>query len=89
MRRCLPILVMLTGVTLLGSDQPRPMAMERHPGAPFIVSVGVRRSGASFGISSYADKKSPAVIEAFAITIRVGRDSPNATARLVARIELP
>jgi hypothetical protein len=62
--------------------------MERHPGAPFMISVrGVRRSGASFGILSHADKKSPAAIEAFAITIRDGRDSPNAAARLVARIE--
>jgi hypothetical protein len=71
-----------------GPIQPRPM--ERHPGVPFMISVrGVRSSGASFGISSHADKKSRAAIEAFAITIRVGRDrldSPNAAA-LVARIE--
>ena len=56
-----------------------------------MISVrGVRRSGASFGISSHADKKSPAAIEAFAIPIRVGRDrldTPNAAARLIARIE--
>jgi len=50
----------------------------------------VRSSGASFGISSHADKKSRAAIEAFAITIRVGRDrldSLNAAVRIVTRIE--
>ena len=38
MRRCLPILVMLP-VLCSGPIQPRPMAMERHPGAPFMISV--------------------------------------------------
>ena len=67
------------------------MAMERHLGALFMISVrGVLRSGASFGTSSHADKKSPAAIEAFAITIRAGRDglnNSNAAARLDASIE--
>ena len=67
------------------------MAMERHLGALFMISVrGVLRSGASFGTSSHADKKSPAAIEAFAITIRAGRDglnNSNAAARLYASIE--
>ena len=91
MRRCLPILVMLTGVTLLGPIQPRPMAMERHPGAPsMIIGEGSSQERCEFRDFSHADKKSPAAIEAFAIPIRVGRDrldSPNAAARLIARIE--
>ena len=91
MRRVCQFWLCSPGLHCSGPIQPRPMAMERHPGAPSMISVrGVRRSGASFGISSHADKKSPAAIEAFATTIRVGRDrldSPNAAARLIAKIE--
>ena len=72
-----------------GSTQPWPM--ETHPGAPLSTSVrGVRPSDANFGISSHADRKSPAATGASAITIRVGRAglvSLQAASRLVARIE--